>query len=220
MEIDAISNSARFRFMKHRTPRYVYNRTRLILHERAHPEYPWITPGAVRLLGSLLRPTDRCVEFGSRRSTFWIAERVGHLTSVEHDVRWHAKVSNVITMRKLTNVDYILAPRDQPDELGNRSAYARTALAFADATIDFALIDGLYREHVTELMIPKIKSGGILVIDNANWYLPAATHAPSSRSVAIGANGPIWTRIATELVAWRSIWTSSGVTDTAIYIRP
>ena len=142
------------------------------------------------------------------------------MTSVEHDERWHSTVCDTISKRKLTNVDYILAPRDQPDELGNRSAYVRTALSFTDASIDFTLIDGLYREYVTDLMMPKIKSGGMLAIDNANWYLPSWTHAPSSRTPDSGANGPIWTHIATELANWRSIWTSSGVTDTAIFIKP
>lgn len=220
MKLDTIPISVRFRPMKHRTPRYMYNRSRLILHEHSNPENPWITPEAVRLLESLLRPSDRCVEFGSGRSTLWFAERVGHLTSVEHDERWHATVSNTISERNLGNIDYILAPRDQPDESGNRSTYARIALNFTDASVDFSLIDGLYREYVTALMMPKIKPGGMLAIDNANWYLPSCTHAPSSRTPDRGPNGPIWAHIATELAGWRSIWTSSGVTDTAIYIKP
>ena len=40
----------------HRTPRYVFHRTRQPLYERAHPADPWLTPAAIGLLGTLLRP--------------------------------------------------------------------------------------------------------------------------------------------------------------------
>jgi predicted O-methyltransferase YrrM len=206
--------------MRHRTPRYVYNRTRLMWSERAHPDHPWLTPEAVRLLASMLRTSDRGAEFGSGRSTIWFAGRVAHLTSVEHDKCWYDEVSAQIRGRGMTNVTYILAPQDQPAELGDVSTYARTALAFDDATLDFALVDGLYREHVSKLIIPKIKPGGLLVIDNVNWYLPPPrTCAPASRTCALGPDGAIWSQIAKILADWRAIWTTSGVTDTAIFIK-
>jgi predicted O-methyltransferase YrrM len=208
------------RNVRHWTPRYVYNRIRLMSSEHAHPDDPWITPEAVRLLTSMLRPSDRGVEYGSGRSTIWFAERVGQLTSVEHDGQWHATVSTKLKNRGLSNVEYILSPRDQPKELGGTSEYTRTALNFTELSIDFVLIDGLYREYVTKLMMPKIKPGGMLIIDNINWYLPTPTHAPYSRTAALGPDGPVWSELARDLSKWRSIWTSSGVTDTAIFIKP
>ena len=100
-----------------------------------------------------------------------------------------------------------VAPRDQPDELGDMSVYACTVRTFADACIDFSLIDGLYRGHVAKLMMPKIKPGGLLIIDNVNWYLPSRSHAPASRTPALGPNGRVWHEVAQELADWRSIWT-------------
>ena len=215
----ADSVNAQMRYMRHRSPRYIYNRTKLIMSERAHPADPWLTPGAVRMLTSLLLPSDRGVEFGSGRSTIWFGERVSHLTSVEHDEKWYSAISNKLKERELGNVDYALVPRDKPDELGNVSKYALTALRFDDCSIDFALIDGLYRDYVTQFMMPKIKPGGFLVIDNANWFLPTQTYAPASRTTALGPCGPVWNEVAEGLARWRSIWTSSGVTDTAIFFR-
>jgi predicted O-methyltransferase YrrM len=208
------------RDVRHWTPRYVYNRARLMVWEHSHPDYPWITSDAVRLLASMLRPSDRGVEYGSGRSTIWFAERVGWLTSVEHSERWYTTVSTRLKERALTNVDYILEPRDQPKELGDRSEYTRTALGFADASIDFVLVDGLYREYVTALMMPKVKPGGLLIIDNVNWFLPSETHAPASRTPALGPYGPVWAGVAEALADWRTIWTTSGVTDTAIFVKP
>lgn len=158
----------------HRTPHYIYHRTRQMLYERGHLDDPWLTPAAIRLLESLLRPADRGAEFGSGRSTIWFAERVAALT----------------------------------------------ALGFPDAGLDFALVDGHYRDYSAKFILPKIKSGGILIIDNVNWYLPSKSRAPNSRTRALGPNGKIWAEVAGELAQWRSIWTSSGVWDTAMFIRP
>jgi predicted O-methyltransferase YrrM len=206
--------------VRHRTPRYVCARTRQLLYERGHPDAPWLTSEAVRLLGRMLLPSDRGLEFGSGRSTIWFAERVRHLTSVEHDERWYAEVSGRLKERALSNVDYILAPRDEPAERGGDSKYAQVALAFADSSLDFALIDGAYRDHTARYALARIKPGGVLIIDNVNWYLPSNSRAPNSRTPTLGAAGQLWAEIARELAGWRRIWTSSGVTDTAIFVRP
>jgi hypothetical protein len=103
----AISLVQRYR---HRTPRYIVDRTRQMLYECAHPEDPWLAPAAIDLLRSLRRPADRGLEFGSGRSTVWFDECFGALTSVEHDERWHALVSATLKAKAFGNVDYILAP--------------------------------------------------------------------------------------------------------------
>jgi predicted O-methyltransferase YrrM len=203
----------------HRTPRYVYNRTRQLRYERSHPDAPWLTPAAIGLLGPLLRPADRGAEFGSGRSTVWFASRVAALTSVEHDPRWHAIVAARLLDRGLRNVDYILAPEDQPMERGGDSAYARTALGFADESLDFALVDGHYRDYSAKFILPKLRPGGMLIIDNVNWYLPCESKAPNSRTPAAGPVTAVWTEVWQQIRDWRTIWTSSGVWDTAIFIK-
>jgi predicted O-methyltransferase YrrM len=204
---------------RHRTPRYLVNRTRQMLYERAHPNDPWLVPAAIDILRSLLRPADRGLEFGSGRSTLWFAERVGALTSVEHDERWHASVSAMLKAKEYDNVDYVLAPGDKPMERGGESAYARTALDFPDDSLDFALIDGHYRDYSAKFTLPKIKPGGMLIIDNVNWYLPCRSKAPNSRTAALGTKTSVWGEVAVQLAGWRTIWTTSGVWDTAIFIK-
>jgi predicted O-methyltransferase YrrM len=206
--------------LRHLTPRYVYNRVRQMRYERRHADDPWLTPAAIAMLGSLLRPEDTGVEFGSGRSTLWFATRVAALTSVEHDEQWYQAVAARLKDRGLGNVDYILAPEDQPLDRGGESAYARAALAFPDSGIDFALVDGHYRDYSAKLVLPKIRPGGMLIIDNANLYLPCQSKSPNSRTAALGAATPVWCDVRDELAGWRSIWTSSGVWDTAIFIKP
>jgi predicted O-methyltransferase YrrM len=204
----------------HRTPRYTRDRLRQMRYERANPDTPWLTPQSISLLSTLLRPTDLGAEFGSGRSTLWLASRIAALTSVEHDERWHTKVTAALKDRGADNVEYILAPEDQPLEKGADSAYARTALSFADGSLDFALVDGHYRDSTALFILPKIRPGGMLVIDNVNWYLPSSSRAPNSRSELLGPVNETWAGIWQDLRDWRRIWTSSGVWDTAIFFKP
>jgi predicted O-methyltransferase YrrM len=195
--------------MRHRTPRYIYHRTRLMWYEVIHSSYPCLSPDAIRLLTSMLRAADQGIEFGSGFSTAWFAARVGQLTSIESDKRWHATVSAMLEDRRLTNVQLVLAPKDQPAESGDRSEYARTAFNLPDESIDFALIDGIYRDHTARLVMPKIKPGGLLIIDDANWFLPSDSRSPNSRTSAMGADGPVWKQVAADhLRKSRSLSTS------------
>lgn len=201
------------------TPRYVYNRVRDLVYQRAHPADPWLTPAAIDLLGTLLRPADRGAEFGSGRSTLWFAARVASLTSVEHDARWYEGVTAQLKDQGIGNVEYILVPEGQPTEYGD-GPYARKALEFPDASLDFALVDGYYRDYCAKFIMPKVKPGGILVIDNINWSLPCESKAPGTRPAGLGPVTSVWGEISAELAGWRTIWTSNGVWDTAIFFKP
>lgn len=200
----------------HWTPRYVYDRIGLAIWERMHPGLPWLTPEAIRLLGGLLRPADIGLEWGSGRSTRWIAGRIGHLTSVESDPVWYEKVK--ADLGKASNVRYVF--RDCPAGASDvqATAYASVADLFASNSLDFVLIDGQVRDICARVVLDKIRPGGVLVIDNCNWYLPSRSRSPSSlRTVEVGSR---WSEVHSVLVRWRNIWTSNGVTDTAIWIRP
>jgi predicted O-methyltransferase YrrM len=215
----AVPRQIRGRAVRHWTPRYIRDRVRQALYQRAHPDAPWLTPEAVRLLGSMVRPSDVGAEFGSGRSTLWLARRCAHLISVEHDESWHAKVSSALADRGMTHVDYQCHPYDEPDATGDRSAYARVAQALADESLDFALVDGVYRDHVALFLLPKIKPGGLLVIDNVNWFLPSATLSPASVPPSAAPATAAWEQAAATLAQWRRIWTSCGIWDTAIFVK-
>lgn len=167
----------------------------------------------------MLRPSDVGAEFGAGRSTLWLARRCAHLISVEHDTAWQARVSGTLTDAGITHVDYRCHPRDEPDTSGDRSAYAHAARSLPDESVDFALVDGVYRDYVTLFLLPKIRPGGLLVIDNVNRYLPSLTISPASLRPPAPAASAAWAQAAAALADWRRIWTSSGVWDTAIFVR-
>ena len=222
------------RTFRHWTPRYLVNRSRLGVFELLHPRAPWLTPAAIRYLDTHLKATDVALEFGSGRSTLWFARRVARLTSVEHDRAWYEKVSRRLADEGVTNVEYRLCesdayedprpwmdePRERRDVDADRTEYVRTIVGFAEASLDFALVDGLYRAACALRLIPKLRAGGLLAVDNINWYLPCLSYAPNSRRVAQGPVSAEWGRFQEATQSWRCVWTTSGVTDTAIYLKP
>lgn len=198
----------------HRDRTYIINRIKVAVDERLHPRDPWLTRSAITMLDGLLRPDDVGVEFGSGRSTVWFAERLAHLTSVESDAHWYANVRTLLARKGLgAKVDYRLCP-DSDD-------YAAQCAGFADASISFCLIDGKARDRCAMQMLPKLKSGAVLVIDNVNRYLPNdKTVSPGSRRLSEGGATQLWNEFLAAVKDWRCCWTSNGVSDTCIWIHP
>ncbi len=146
----------------------------------------------------------RAVETGSGRSTAWFAKRVGHLLSVEQDAAWYAIVQ--ARLRGLTNVDYRLVPLDHPADEGTRPVYeplpryVAVFNEFDDASLDFVVVDGHYRQACIRAAIPKLKIGGLLLLDNSNWLSDGEWGIPAS---------------------WRLLHRSSNVmTVTSIWEKP
>ena len=208
------------RAFRHWTPRYIKNRLGVMAYESLSPDKPWLTRRANEILESYLRPSDIGLEFGSGRSTVWFAKRLLMLTSVEHDLAWGDKVQKMLQSESIKNVTYKIVRMDRDEASGSDAAYVTVVQAFARHSLDFVLVDGIYREFCALQAIERIRPGGILVIDNANWYLPSNSKSPDSRTPSDGPRGEVWCRVYDLLRNWRRIWTSSGVTDTAIFISP
>ncbi len=209
------------RTFRHWTPRYLYSRTLEKTYRRKNPGLPWLTQEANSILATFLLPTDVGIEFGSGRSTLWFASQVAHLTSVEHNPEWYVRVSEWLKESHKDNVDYVLHEKEgeEIDET-NLPAYVRSADSLRDESLDFALVDGIYRDACVLAVLAKIKPGGVLVIDNANLYLPCSSNAPNSIPAHQQAASPRWQRFAALTASWRKIWTSNGVSDTAFFFKP
>jgi hypothetical protein len=208
------------RSFAHWTPRYIVDRVGEMLYQRTHPDSPWLTEMANAILASYLRRADIGLEFGSGRSTLWFAKRVEHITSIEHDDGWYRKVVSLLSDSGQRNIDYRLIPRDAPEERGDESRYARVTEEFGNGKFDFVLVDGAYRDACALKALRTIRPGGLLIIDNVNWYLPSNSRSPNSRTGHQGSRGDVWSELQRALADWRRIWTTSGVTDTAFFFKP
>src|SRR5579875_661346 len=216
--LDCLSRPSLGRPVAHWTPRYVFDRMAVMLHQRMHPDAPWITAAAFTVLANLLCRTDRGLEYGSGRSTVWLAAHSANLLSVEHDPLWQRRVAQQLEARVLTNVSCRLV-RATPERWwgAEHDAYVEADPALRPESLDYALVDGLFRDecalHAASLLAP----GGVLIVDNANWYLPHATRAPSSTSAPATRR---WAEFAALTRDWPQVWTSNGVWDTAVWFKP
>jgi len=190
------------------------------LYRRTHPGLPWLTPEANIILAAWLKPEYVGAEFGSGGSTLWLARHLAHLTSVEHNPVWHQKVKAMLQEAGLTNVDYYLKEKQSGDDAeGFNSGYVAVIANFKGASLDFALVDGIYRSACVLALLDKLKPGGLLVIDNANLHLPCHSHSPNSRTPEMGPATPAWGEFLKKVEPWKIHWTSNGVSDTAFFYK-
>ena len=163
------------RSFKHWTVRYFVNRISVFIYEKSNPDNPWLTKSANMIISELLKKSDVGLEFGSGRSTIYFANRLKHLTSIEHDEIWYNKVNYKIKRSGLKNINFIFAAKDKEDDQGDKSKYVETIKRFKDESFDFVLVDGAYRDYCALKILPKIFPGGVLTVDNANLFLPYIT---------------------------------------------
>jgi hypothetical protein len=156
------------------------------------------------------------------------------LVSYETDPSYYARVAATLRAEHLTNVDYRLIPHDfegEGDEQEmHRNPVVRAVDQFGDETLDYALVDSAPRGCLSRGIAPKIKHGGLLILDNANWFLPPPPQvqppAPGSVSAVFGTPGSqtphheCWPAFVRETAGWQQRWSSNGVQMTLILVKP
>jgi predicted O-methyltransferase YrrM len=199
-------------------PRRTRDRLAAEYFRRRNPDAPWIPRATVELLPGLLRSTDQCLEWGSGSSTAWLSRRVGHVVSVEHDPVWFQRVRAELASPDGDNGSLRLLSID-PDDQPGASPYVRVVDEFDDGELDMCFVDGEHRAACILAVIPKLSSGGVLMLDDAQCYLDHPTSSPHSRY----GKGPLddeWKQFAEIAGTWRLIWTGDGYSDAAIWIKP
>ncbi len=175
------------------------------LYKRRHPGEPWISEKAVRFCEARLNTGMRGLEWGSGRSTAWFARRLGTLLSVEHAVGWYEQVSVRLKEGNVGNVDYRLVPLDHAaQEPAHRDCeslplYVRVVEEFEEGSLDFVVVDGHYRQACVQAVLPKLKAGGLLLVDNTNWMRISDWGVPAHwqivhRSMGFESETTIWQR--------------------------
>jgi len=208
------------RKFKHLTAGYIYDRMCVMLYEKMNPEKPWLTSQMTDILEGWLKPTDIGLEWGSGRSTLWFAKRVAHLTSIEDNPLWYEKVRKMLASENMMQkVDYKLLKtleNNTPD-----SDYVKAIDSFPDNSLDFCLVDGTERDFCALACIPKIKPGGIIVIDNIEQYFPRTikSYIANDREIKDGFSSEYFEKFGEAVSNWRCIWTSNGIWDTALWVK-
>lgn len=190
------------------------NRIKLFFFEFFNPHLPWLTKDAIILIDKHLKQTHQAFEIGSGRSTIWTLKKVAFLTSIESDINWYKKIRD-------SSIEEIKSNKFNYLHLKSVSEYTKAIQSIDDNSLDFCLIDGEFRDICAIETIPKIAINGMLVIDNINWFIPSL-HSSSPASIKEHNKffNENWKEFYMKTSSWEYIWTSNGVTDTGIFLKP
>lgn len=160
---------------------------------------PWLTESAISFLDQYLslHPEAIILEFGSGASTLWFAERTPHLHSVEHSDRYYAYVSRRLKKdEKYHHVEYYLLP----------CPYYGICDQFPDEYFDLILVDGRNRKGCIAQSIAKLKTGGVLMLDNAErpYYFAAFEWMEEWEHISTEQTGP--DKFGFWYPGWRTDW--------------
>lgn len=150
---------------------------------RMHKPAPWLSPTSILFFKKYLEKDMVGAEFGSGSSTLFFAPRISKLYSVEHNEEWYHLINEKLTGLNCSNVDYrFVVQNDKSDfvddvfDLEEKRDfeirrdyvnYFRALNDIQDHSLDFAIVDGRARTECCHEILPKIKKGGILILDNS-----------------------------------------------------
>lgn len=148
---------------------------------------PWINYNVIEFLLSKNNEGNIVFEYGSGQSSlFWLGQGC-ELVSVEHDRDFYSRLCQKLKGR----CEYVLIPPEPEaggvefDPAATRSyhssdykgcnfrRYASYIDKFADDYFDVVVVDGRSRPSCIQHAVPKIKAGGMLILDNSDrsYYL-------------------------------------------------
>jgi hypothetical protein len=120
---------------------------------------------------------------------YWLSRNAGTVISIEHDANWYKLVQERIDRRvdlrliepevdESATADDIANPSaavsaDVPSSGRRFTAYVEAIDSFEDESFDVVLVDGRARPACIHHGAPKVRQGGLLIVDNAdrNYYL-------------------------------------------------
>ncbi len=150
-------------------------------------EQAWLTFGAIDMLKSYLKKDHKLFEYGGGGSTLFFCQRVAQVITVEDHEGWMNNLRDRIKSDQYTNWTGYFIGADLLENPAARAAsnpadfksnvkgyenlsferYARAIDAFETDFFDVILVDGRARPSCIQQSLPKLKSGGLLVLDNA-----------------------------------------------------
>jgi hypothetical protein len=146
---------------------------------------PWMTFEAIRFLDHYVTSESRVFEWGMGGSTLFFLDRTPNVVSVDHDPVWFDRLEKMLaghnhwngyhhspikleTSEPTDPTDCNLYGSSNPDfRYHSFENYVRVIDHYDDASFDVTVVDGRARPACTKHAISKLRTGGIMVLDNA-----------------------------------------------------
>jgi hypothetical protein len=149
-------------------------------------ESAWINFAAIDYLDQWLKLDHRVFEFGGGGSTLYFLKRAGFVSTVENHGEWFPILENAVKEKGYQHWNgfftegvpdgsgstrFIENPLDYKSNVPQYAHlrfenYARCIEQYPEASFDVILVDGRARPSCIYHAIPRLKIGGLLVIDN------------------------------------------------------
>lgn len=150
----------------------VYGRQALQLGE------PWITPKSLEYIKSIIKPDWKVFEWGSGGSTAFWSRNCAKVISVEHNTEWIVRTSDIMVRLNCPQNWVLLYVRGKGiDHNTAFVGYSEAVDDYPDEYFDLVFVDGeaSSRGWCLNNAMPKLKSGGIMLVDNSNWLTETPT---------------------------------------------
>jgi len=151
-------------------------------------QIPWLVFSCISHLDKMNKKGLNVFEYGSGGSTIYFSKNGANIVSIEHDRNWYQNAKKVIEQNGFSVVEYNLiepqiynttVQKDcknynhyiscfteyQGYEFEN---YATFINKYPDEYFDMVVVDGRVRHSCIFHSIPKVKKGGMLLVDNAD----------------------------------------------------
>jgi hypothetical protein len=199
-------------FKKHWTLTYVLNKIKYKLGKRKYKEAPWLVYEAIDYLANQIRETDNVFEWGAGKSSIWFAKKCKSIISVEHNEKWYNDLMLLQQNNpKLKNLTLIFNP--------DNAYYEKLIGNYEDNFFDIIIIDGIRRPECANSALNKLKLNGLLIIDNADRYLPSNSDTPMAFKNWNNFSDGRWMMFETSIQKYKLMRFSNGIFDTNIYIK-
>ncbi len=121
---------------------------------------PWFVMAAItQLEDELVQPGWLSFEWGCGGSTLWLSQWIYSVVSLEHDEEWHRQTTAELAHYGIGNVELVRADLGGP--------YESYIDHYPDGHFDLISIDGRNRSTCLAHAVPKLRRGGVLVLDNS-----------------------------------------------------
>lgn len=118
--------------------------------------FPWFTYSFIDFLTERLDDNFDVFEFGSGNSTLFFANRIKHVTSVEHNTEWYNKLISKIP----DNVNLLLSKTESVDDYVG-------LIKLSNKKFDMVFIDGIHRNECSQSAVEILCERGVIVLDDS-----------------------------------------------------
>ena len=163
---------------------FSYGHLRTVQTERAvdadGQPVPWYTYPAIEYLKQFDYSEKTVFEFGSGNSTLFWAARAKQVVSIEDEEEWH----QIVQKQLPGNCTLVWEP--------DLWKYADSITTFPDK-FDIIVIDGPAREltrlRCAERAVERLRPGGLIILDNADWLPKSARFLRESGLLQVDMSG-------------------------------